>query len=164
MNVSSKSKVHDADLGFGKNLHRKDKRSRTNDKISLMLKNSSPVLPDPFRDVNRIVTRGKLQPILLRERLSPNPVMRDKISIRLPEITSDGNLKTCRYLLPALNSPNRISLRSPLSPLEPSPSLQFTEKIHPKSISKKLLNFESSLNSNIDVSFGKSNSVSLFTN
>lgn len=163
MNISNKPKTHDPDSGLAMNLHRKDKRSRTGDKISLLLKGSSPVLPDPFRDINKILPRGKLQPILLRERLSPIPIIRDKISIRLPEITSDGNLKTCRYFLPAINSPNRISLGSPLSEHEPQSALiTNNKKIYDKK-SQKFFKFESSKDSNIDVSFGKSNSVFLFS-
>ena len=115
MKLSKDQKGPSSLLNNQKSPFRREKRSNTDRKKYLMLRSSSPVVLDPFPEINSNIRPQKLQPILLKERCSPNPIKQGKISIRLPEITPDGQLKTCRHYLPALNFPTHRSLGSPSS-------------------------------------------------
>lgn len=115
MKLSMDLKASGPQLSSQRSPFRKERRSNTNGKKLQLIRSSSPVLLDPFREINSNFRPQKLQPILLKERFSPNPIKQGKISIRLPEITPDGQLKTCRHFLPALNFPTQRSLVSPPS-------------------------------------------------
>ncbi|OMJ69160.1 hypothetical protein SteCoe_33177 [Stentor coeruleus] len=59
---------------------------------------------DPFSKVDKASPRCKLKPIILRRKASPN-INRslNADSIKIPDITEDGKIRSNRYILPSIN-------------------------------------------------------------
>ena len=83
---------------------RLSKRANTHRETPFKMQSLSPIISDPFREIDGGNPYCKLQPILLKARLSPNPTINERISIRLPEITDEGKFKLSLHFLPSIKS------------------------------------------------------------
>lgn len=105
----------DRNLAFSRQskVFRLSKRANTHRETPFKMQSLSPIISDPFREIDRGSPKSKVQPILLKARLSPNPSINERISIRLPEITNEGKLKLNFHFLPSIMSTRVKKCSSP---------------------------------------------------
>ena len=105
----------DRNLAFSRQskVFRLSKRASTHRETTFKMQSLSPIISDPFREIDQGSPNNKIQPILLKARLSPNPTINERISIRLPEITNDGRLKLNFHFLPSIMSTRVKKCNSP---------------------------------------------------
>lgn len=74
--------------------------------VSCSISGHKQASADPFREVVKGTTLCKLKPILIKKKLSPsNSRSLNAISIRIPELSEDGNFRHNKFILPAINHP-----------------------------------------------------------
>lgn len=70
------------------------------------------VTTDPFSKVDKVSPRCKLKPIIIRRKASPN-INRslNADSIKIPDISEDGEIRSNRYFLPSINHSVQESMK-----------------------------------------------------
>jgi hypothetical protein len=149
------------------------KRNNTQRDTPFNMHSLSPVFSDPFREIDKGIPNCKLQPILLKARMSPQYCENGRVSIKLPEITRKGKFKLNLHFLPEIKN-SRV--KSPRLLMASSNDARFGDLVRYKSEgflndrkSASLESFPNHTNSEaLEVSFGRcvneSNQVIFFTN
>lgn len=80
----------------------------------LFITRTAAISPDPFGESLGIDRRIKLSPIIVKERSSPILKFKDKkFSIKIPEVTKEGNFRLNHHFLPDIKSKKYLKAGSP---------------------------------------------------
>ena len=80
----------------------------------LYVTRTAAISPDPFTESSGFDRRIKLSPIIVKERSSPILKLKDtKFSIKIPEVTKEGNFRLNHHFLPDIKSKRFLKAESP---------------------------------------------------